>query len=81
MHVGAVRAKKWGAQPVGGPCGPIGVSRTAGLQSVDFMTTLGPPPFQGRAAPGPAAAQDGPDAHSWTPDTWAKGGGCQTATA
>ena len=39
MHVGAVRAQKWGAQPVGGACAPIGVSRTAGLQTVDFMTT------------------------------------------
>ena len=59
MHVGAVRAKKWGAQPVGGACGPIGVSRTAGLQSDDFLTTLGPPPFQGRAAPDPQRTANG----------------------
>ena len=39
MHAGAVRAKKWGAQPAGAPCTPIEASRTAGLQSVDFMTT------------------------------------------
>ena len=39
MLVGAVRAKKWDAQPAGGPCTPIELSRATGLQSVDFMTT------------------------------------------